>query len=183
MSKLTEIISNSAKILANVLPLPGAAPILNLVSAAFGGSDNEDDLANKIASDPNAAVKLREIEENTKVQLQQIAAQQAQAQIAANTAMYESDQKDRENARSYAIQTKGYVQVVLAFLMFFGVFFTIAYIFLHGLPKESESSSILIMLISQLSNGLGMCLAFFLGTSDSSRKKDDMIFNSTPIKK
>ena len=182
---LSEIISKIAPVLGAVIPLPGAAPIMNLVSAAFGGSSSDDDLASKISSDPDAVVKLKEIEENTKIQLQQIAAQQAQAQITAQTAAIESDERDRANARQMAVETKSSVQKVLvAFLSLF-IGMLVAFLCKYGLPDDSASNSILFMLIGQLSAGFGMALNFFFGTSASSSKKDDVIsstiLNNKPI--
>lgn len=183
MSKLNEIISKIAPVLGSIIPLPGASLIMNLIGAAFGGASSDDELADKIASDPNAAVKLREIEENTKVQLQQIAAQQAQAEIAANTALIQSDERDRASARQMATSNKSNVQTVIVAFLSVAISFLIAYLCFYGLPKDSESNSILYMLIGQLSAGFGMALNFFFGTSSSAAKKDDMIYNSTPIGK
>lgn len=183
MSKLTEIISRIAPVLGAVIPLPGASLIMNLIGAAFGGASSDDELADKIAADPDAAVKLKEIEDNTKVQLQQIAATQAQAEMAAQTAIIQSDQADRASARLMATSTKSHVQTVMVTFLSIAIALLIGYLCKYGLPQDAQSNSILYMLIGQLSAGFGMALNFFFGTSASSAKKDDMIFNSTPLGK
>lgn len=92
MSKASETLKNLAKevakyapLLGAALPIPGGAAIGAIISSVFGTDDN-DELIKIIQTDPNAAIKLREIESNQKVALENIAMLNAQNILTADTA-------------------------------------------------------------------------------------------------
>ena len=78
MSNLSDIVSKAAPLLGTVLNafLPGSGLIISGLASIFGGNaSNPDDLAQRIASDANAAEKLREFEIEHQNDLAKIIAQ------------------------------------------------------------------------------------------------------------
>ena len=71
---------------------PGGTVIGSLISSAFGGSGKEtpDELDKLIKADPQAALKLREIESNNKVELEKLIIQGKANELAADTSRIES---------------------------------------------------------------------------------------------
>jgi len=87
---LGKSIANMAPMLGSALG-PGGTLIGSLISSAFG-SDTEDpeELAKIISADPQAAVKLREIELNNKVELEKLVIQAEANRLANETSRIES---------------------------------------------------------------------------------------------
>jgi len=87
---LGKSIANMAPMLGSALG-PGGTLIGSLISSAFG-SDTEDpeELAKIISADPQAAVKLREIELNNKVELEKLVIQSEANRLASETSRIES---------------------------------------------------------------------------------------------
>ncbi len=88
-STVGTIIGDAAPILGNVLVgnIPGAiASAGALLASAFGVPNNPTAVAAAIQGDPNAPVKLAQIEADNKVQLQQLVVSSAANALAADTA-------------------------------------------------------------------------------------------------
>jgi hypothetical protein len=89
-SDLGKSIADFAPMLGSALG-PGGTIIGSLISSAFGTDKNEpDELANIIAADPQAAIKLREIELNNKVQLEKLVIESESNRLANDTSRIES---------------------------------------------------------------------------------------------
>ena len=90
-SDLGESIASMAPMLGSAFG-PGGTAIGGLISAAFGGNGKEspDELAKLIAADPQAAMKLREIESNNKVELERLVIQGRSNELAHETSQIES---------------------------------------------------------------------------------------------
>lgn len=162
VEKIGNFISKSAPLLGQVIPIPGAEPILKMIGAAFGASD-ENDLLKKLASNLDAAVKLIEIQSNTQVQLQQILANQAAAEMQYQQNMYGYEVQDRTSAR----QSKEWMTDVLA-IVFVGLFAFFKY-FMITHPKYKDDG-----LSTMLTELLLLVAYFYFGSSRGSRLKDMM---------
>ncbi len=89
-SDLGKSIAKMAPILGSALG-PGGTVIGGLISSAFGGvADDPEELSKLIAADPQAAVKLREIELNNKTELERLAIQGKANELANETSRIES---------------------------------------------------------------------------------------------
>jgi len=86
---LGKTISSFAPLLGAIIP--GGGPILSLVASIFGGdADKPDELEALIKADPQAAVKLREIELNHKTELEKLVVAAEANRLASETARIES---------------------------------------------------------------------------------------------
>lgn len=176
MSELTSLVSTVAKyapLVANCLPIPGAGAIVQLIASAFGGTPTDTtNLANLIQKDPDAAVKLKEIEINSQVQLQQLLVNKAisDAQIAA---------ADRADARKMQETNKSYMPSFLSMMILIGFFIILFCLAKYVIP--ADNANIVYMLVGGINSSLGAVIAYWLGTTSSSKDKDAMLYNSTPL--
>ena len=72
-SDLGKTIAGFAPLLGGVVGGPAGAGIGSIIASAFGVEDEPSAIAKAIASDPEAAIKLKEIELNNKTELERIA--------------------------------------------------------------------------------------------------------------
>lgn len=85
-SDLGRSIASMAPLLGGALGGPGGAALGSLISNAFGGSaDDPDGLVKLIQADPNAAIKLKELEFNNKVQLEKLVIESESNRLAHET--------------------------------------------------------------------------------------------------
>ena len=174
-TNLAKTVANYAPLLGSILPIPGGAVIGQLIAHEFGGSAADPDaLAAAVSTDPDAAVKLKTIEANTKVQLQQILMQNAQNQLVAQTAQIQSDQQDRADARKN--NSNSYMPAIVTFIIIVGFFASFSIMLLYG--TTSENAQVLYMMIGTISTAFGGAVTFWLGSSASSRSKDAAIHNT-----
>lgn len=172
LSNLGKTVAKFAPLLGSILPIPGGAMIGELIAHEFGGNaNNPDDLTARIVADPNAEVKLAEIQANCKVQLQQIAMQNAQNELAAQTAEIESDRLDRADARKN--NNRSYMPEMVTFIIIVG-FFGCFYMLLE-LNPTARDQQVLFMMLGTISTAFGGAVTYWLGSSAGSRNKDQAI--------
>lgn len=87
--------------------------------------------------------------------------------------------QDRASARDLQKTTGSFVPPSLAILVTTGFFGILGYLMVH--PADTGNTPLMIMLGSLGTAWTGI-IAFYFGSSASSRAKDQMLFNSTPIK-
>lgn len=174
LSEFGKTIAKYAPLLGAALPIPGGEFIGELIAHEFGGdTSNLDDLATRISTDPNAQVKLAEIQANTKVQLQQLMVQNTQNQLAAQTAQMVSDQQDRADARKNNSETQTVFPQMISTVIILG-FFSCFYLVVV-LPKDNAYHDLLNIMMGALASGFTGVWNYWLGSSAGSRNKDDTI--------
>lgn len=87
--------------------------------------------------------------------------------------------QDRSSARDMQKTTNSFVPPTLSILVTTGFFSILAYLMVH--PADTQNTPLMIMLGSLGTAWTGI-IAFYFGSSASSRAKDQMLFNSAPIK-
>lgn len=161
-SDLGKTVASAAPLLGGVVGGPLGAGIGSVIASVFG-VDNEPDAINQaIKADPNAAVKLREIELNHKVELENIALKQTQAELA-----------DKQNAR--AEHKDSYMPAVLSLSLSL-VIAGIIYMLFYMEPPEG-SREVLFMLLGVVIKEWGSAMQFWFGTTRSSQAKTAMMAN------
>lgn len=175
LSNLAKTVAYFAPLLGSILPIPGGAVVGQLIAHEFGGdASNPDALAATVVADPDAKVKLAQIESNTKVQLQQILMQNAQNQLVAQTAQIQSDAADRSDARK--INSNSYMPAIVTFIIIVGFFACFSIMLLYG--ATADTAQVLYMMIGTISTAFGGAVTYWLGSSASSRSKDAAIHNT-----
>ncbi|MBF0448706.1 MAG: hypothetical protein HQL67_10940 [Magnetococcales bacterium] len=84
---LGQLAAKSAPLLGTMLGGPGGAALGSIIAAKFGGDPSKpDELLKLVQADPEAAIKLKQIEMDHKVSLEKLAVQAANNQLVADTA-------------------------------------------------------------------------------------------------
>jgi len=168
-SKVINFVKGAAPLLGTAIGGPVgtlAGGAISLIASTFGVEDAENPEAvyNAISADPDAVVKLKQIELNNKTELERIALQKDQAHLA-----------DIQNARTREIEMakatgkKDINLYVLAWIVvagFFGSFILLTFI---NLPEASGQA--IFLLCGALIAGFGSVMNYFFGTSKSSGDK------------
>lgn len=132
---------------------PAVARIVTLIAQACGGDPSDPaDVAARVAADPDAEAKLK-----------QIAAQEQEN-------MYRSEVEDRESARGREIEKErllgredwmlDFIAIVVV-IGFFGMCFVVAF-----QKMDQSDHDILYMLIGQLTAGFIMVVSYYFGSSN-----------------
>lgn len=107
---LGNTVASAAPLLGGALGGPGGAALGGLVASAFGVVDDPAKISQAIAADPNAAVKLREIETRHKTRLEELAIERHKAELEAETAQHAESQKtiqtEAEHGTDYVKNTR-----------------------------------------------------------------------------
>lgn len=125
-SDLKSVIGGAAPLLGTVIGGPAGAMVGGIVSAALGTENTPDAVRTALLGNPDAMVKIRQIESDNQVQLQQIALQATQSQLQATTAIAQTEATDRQGARQYAQATNDHTARNLAYMYTVALFLTIA---------------------------------------------------------
>lgn len=171
LSNVIQAIGKFAPVLANSIA-PGAGSLISLIASTFGANkDDPQDLLDKINLSPDAAIKLKEIEANTLIQLHKMAADKDIAAI-------NGEVSDRASAREMAVETKSTVPSILTYLLTCGFFVIMYCLFEDPIPSGNEST--VYTLTGAYTTVYLMCISYWFGTTFASNGKDKMIYNSTP---
>lgn len=182
LSTLGNIIAKAAPLLGGVLAGPAGAAIGSIVAAKFGGDINQPaDLIERIEADPNAKIKLLEIQSNNEVELQRIYMVMTENQLKYAYLEKESEYKDRDSARQRdtALAQAGKrdaTPAVLAYLLTIGVFASLYYLFTHTVPTNNKE--LIVGIISALSTVWVGAMAYYHGSSAGSNSKNALLFKA-----
>ena len=178
--KIISFVSGAAPILGTAIGGPVGTGVgalaggaVSLIASAFGveGEDakDPDKIYAALQADPNAIIKLKEIELTNKVELSKLALQTDQAYLA-----------DTQNARSAQVQreqTTGKKDVnlyVLAWTIVVGFFSLTGVLTFVALP--TDSTGVVFLLFGALIAGFTQVVNYFFGSSKSSSDKTKMLF-------
>lgn len=181
MSGFTDLLGTIAKfspLIASILPIPGAAIIGQVVASVFGGDINKPDELNAIIQkDPNAGVKIAEIQAKLQIELEKLAVQHAELvqqarknELDAQTAQLESDRLDRENARELAKGSN--MPAIVTVIIISGFMLVIWAIMFRPITNQGQDAQVLFLLFGTLSSAFASCVAYWLGSSAGSKQKD-----------
>jgi len=90
--EVAALVGKTAPILGTLLTGPAGAAVAvgGMIASALGTGNTPDEVAVALTSNPDAAVKLKQIEKDRQVELQGLAVQHATAALAAETAAIQS---------------------------------------------------------------------------------------------
>lgn len=165
----------SLPVLGTVLGGPAGGAIGTLVSGALGVSDDADSVSAALSSDPDAIAKLKELEINSKVQLQQLAVSAEQNRLQAQTAQMQAEAQDRDSARKLAAAQKGdWIRPALAVLLLVAIFGILVAVFgglADNLLKDTTAAVTVGTLIGYLFNEFKSVMAFYFGATRDSQNQ------------
>lgn len=181
---LGNIVSKVAPLLGGAIAGPAGAAIGSIVAAKFGGDvNNVDDLVKRIEADPEAKLKLLEIQSNNEVELQRIYMTMAENQLKYAYLEKVNEYKDRNSARQRdtALAQAGKRDItpaMLAYILTLGVFVSLYYLFTHAVPNDNKE--LIVSIVSALATVWVSAMAYYHGSSAGSRIKDNALLHVEP---
>lgn len=154
------ILQKGLPILGTALGGPAGATVGALIANAFDADPkNPEDIIKKINLDPNAQIKLIEIQKAHEIELAKLA---LQSEIEVN--------KDRANARQREVELKDKIPGILA-VIFTTCYLLMMYLFASNQSPETEA------ILFGINNAEMLILAYYFGSSASSKVKDIALIN------
>lgn len=143
---------------------PVAAGVIRQV-LDVGATADLDAAVLAAAGNPDAVVKLREIEERMAAKEQELGVRFEEIAAA-----------DRASARARQVALKDTTPAILTYLLFASFTGTVAYVLVYGLPEQGGEA--LMLLLGQLSAAFAAGVAYHLGSSAGSMRKTDLMTSS-----
>lgn len=141
---------------------------ITLAARALGVEPTQDAVAQAVASDPQAALKLAQYEMDHKLELQKLEIREleiAMADIAGARA--------RQTEHEKATGRSDYNLYILAWVIVTGFFVLMG--LLIKIPVPEDQNGVIFMLFGALSTGFGQVLAYFFGSSAGSQAKSEQM--------
>lgn len=160
-------IAGAAPLLGTLVagPAGGAAgAAIKLIASSLGVKESPEAIEAELLANPDALLKIKELEFNSRKEIQKLIFQQEQARLA-DVADARQRQVEHEKATGKA-DTNLYVLAWVVVLGFFGLMGGLCF---KSIPEDS--SGVVFMLFGALATGFGQVLSFFFGSSKSSADK------------
>ncbi|CAB3815698.1 hypothetical protein O9649_07095 [Achromobacter dolens] len=171
---LAGVVSKAAPVLGGILGGPAGVAVGGLVATALGTDASPDSVSAAILRDPQAAIKLKELETNSRVQLQQLAVTAEQNRLQAAAAQHASQAADRDSARRLAAQQpRDWVRPAVTVLLLLGAAGIVFFVFsgmAEGLLRDATASLTVGTVIGYWFNELKQVLAFWFGTTGETQR-------------
>lgn len=172
-------LAKSLPLLGGLLGGPAGAAIGSIVSSTLGVENTPGDVQLALSNNPDALVKLRELETNSRVQLQQLAVTAEQNRMNYELSQFQAEASDRNSARDLAAkQPKDLTRPIIAFLFIIGAIIIIGTIFSgisESLLKDPTASLTIGTVVGFWFNEMKQVLAFYFGTTRDANKQADEI--------
>lgn len=160
------VVGKAAPILGTLLGGPAGGAVGGLIASALGTGHDPAEVQAALAN-PEAAVKLREVEARRQVELQALAVDMAKAEIATAAA-------DRASAREREAKTGDtFTPRTLAMLVTVGFFGVLAWLLTYGKP-ETGGDALLVML-GALGGAWASIISYYFGSSAGSAAKTELL--------
>jgi len=173
-------VGKTAPLLGTLLGGPAGAALTAagaLAAHALGTEPAAAAVAAALASNPDAAVKLREVELANATQLQALAVQSEANRLAADTAALQTAASDRADARRREQAVRDTTTRVLAYALVGGFLATCGAVLLGYARVDSAMVG---ALVGYLSAKAEQVAAYYFGSSAGSARKDELLAQSTP---
>lgn len=178
-STVGNAIAKSLPILGTVVGGPAGGAIGTLVASALGVTATPEAVNNALINDPDAILKLRELQANTQVQLQQLYVQAQQNEMTYNLNQFQAEVSDRNSACDLAAKSpRDIVRPSIAFTFVIGAIIIIALIFSgvsESLLKDPTASLTIGTVVGFWFNEMKQVMAFYFGTTRDANKQSDKI--------
>lgn len=115
------MVGKAAPIVGGLIGGPAGAAVGGLVASALGTEATPDAISRALVTDPDAVVKLKELEVNSRTELQSLAVTAENNRLQAAAVQYAAEAADRDSARRLASQqTKDWVRPSVTVLLLMG---------------------------------------------------------------
>lgn len=178
-SDIGNIVGRAAPMVGTLLGGPAGAAVGSLVASALGVNNDPDAVNSALANDPEALVKIQELQLNAKVQLQQLAVSLETTRIQADGAQYAAEAADRDSARQLAAkQPNDLVRPLLTMVMLGGSLFTVVAVLLGwalDAIKDVNAALTVGMVIGSWLTMTKEVMGFWFGMTKESQKQNAIV--------
>jgi len=172
---LSSLVGKGAPLVGSLLLGNAGEKVGSMIASVLGVENNQDKIMEKLISDPDSFVKIKQLELSHKEELQKL--QLAEMQVVT------ADIQSARNRELEIIKTTGESEWHMPALAWFitagyiGLVFTLVFVTI-----PTDTSGAIMMLFGSLSTAWGAIVSYYYGSSHGSSKKDEVIANSSPIK-
>ncbi len=174
--KIGAQIADKAPMLGSLFGLPGTAvgTAVKLVAGAFGLNPEKvtpEEIEARLKDNPEAWIKIKEIEADNQKHLREILLEHEKLETARERAYLEDRQnaRDRQVASEKATGARDVNLYLVAWLTILGFYALCGVLIFQPVPKESSQA--VFMLFGGLVSAFTAVIAYFFGSSKSSREK------------
>jgi len=163
---LKKILGNlGCKVLSTQLPPFGgmAANLLKEVLRLDGNATEKDIMCAVENATPEQLLAIKNADNEFEIKLKEM-----------DVDILKLDKEDRDSARSMQVETKSKVPAILSILIALGFFATL-YIMITGIIPDGGNRDALLILVGVLGASFTQVVNFWLGSSDGSKSKTNMI--------
>ncbi len=164
------LIGSSAPIIGGLLGGPAGAGIGTLISSVLGVEDNPNAVINELKANPEAMLKLQQMQTTHKEKLEQFRL----AEIEMNLKDVASA-RERQTKSESATGKKDWNLYLLAWTIIAGYFLLIGFLVMGTVPDDK--TGVIYMLFGTLATAFGGVIQYFFGSSAGSKQKTDVIHN------
>lgn len=171
LSMLAHSVAKAAPLLGSALAGPQGAAVGQLIAAKFGGTwEQPGALQDLIRNDPEAQVKLKQIEADHEVELQRLTLQAATQQLHETLADRASARQREVTTASIPTAQRDRTPAVLAYLLTSGLFVVI--LALLWVPLPGENAHVIWGLVSSLATVWVGAMGYYHGSSLGASNRD-----------
>lgn len=178
-SDVGNIIGRAAPVVGTLLGGPAGAAVGALVSSALGVQNDPDAVNAAIAANPDALVRIQELQTNAKVQLQQLAVTAENNRLQAEASQYAAEAADRDSARKLAAaQPRDIIRPAITILVLCGALFMVLAVFLgwsSEMLKDPVASLTVGTMIGVFFGELKQVMGFYFGMTKESQKQNAIV--------
>ena len=165
-----DIVGKGVPLLGSLLGGNAGEMAGSLIASALGCEADPDIVADKLRTDPEAYLRLQELEISNAHKLQELT-------LTTTLKTYEIDHQDRDSARNREAETVKATGKRDWFLYGLAAIFVIGFFILLIILVKTNvvETTMLAMCVGALVNGVGQVLNYFFGSSKSSSEKNAII--------
>lgn len=178
-SDIGNIVGRSAPIVGTLLGGPAGAVVGALVASALNVPNDPDAVNVALAGNPDAMVRITELQTNARLQLEQLAVTAENNRLQAAGAQYAAEAADRDSARKLASQQPhDLVRPTLTFIMLGGSLFVVVAVLIGWANDVIRDPTAALTVGTVLGLWLGMTkevMGFWFGMTKESQKQSAAI--------
>lgn len=164
-----QLIGSAAPVLGTALGGPAGTVVGTLISTALGVENTPEAVEATIKNNPDALVKLKELELTHKVELEKIALEHARLEVTdTNNYLHDIQNARKNNSDHWMPSVLTFILSIMVTGMFVGLF-------MYNPPEQF--SQVLIMITGTVLGAFSTSVAFWLGSSKGSWLKQQQILD------